>query len=373
MNGLNGLRIALVGPLMPPAGGMALQTAQLADLLGSEGAQVEVVQTNKSYWPAWVAQIPVLRAAFRLVPYLFRLWVVTGRCDAMHLMANSGWSWYLFATPAIWISHWRGTPVVINYRGGGALEFLARRPRLVFATLERADALIVPSGFLRDVFKTFNIHATVVPNAVNLSRFFPGKQNECRDQTAPHLIVTRNLESIYDNESAVRALALLRETYPRARLTLAGTGPELEKLQQLVIDLGLYNAVAFAGRLQPAQVADLYRSAQVMWNPSTVDNSPNSVLEALACGVPVVSTNVGGIPYLLSNEITGMLVEPRQPKALSKAAHRVLEDDSLREHLINNGLLEIQRYTWERVKPLLEQIYAQVVDVRKFSEHGPIH
>lgn len=373
MIGFKGLRVALVGPLAPPAGGMALQTAQLADLLGSEGIQVQIVQTNKAYWPAWIARVPVLRAASRFVPYVFRLWVMSRRCDVMHLMANSGWSWYLFATPAIWISHWRGTPVVVNYRGGGAGEFLARRPRFVLATLARANALIVPSGFLQNIFKTFNIQATVVPNAVNLSRFAPGAQADHGAQMAPHIIVTRNLEPIYDNESAVRALALLRKSHPQARLTLTGTGPELVRLQQLVNVLGLSTAVVFAGRLQADQMADLYRSAQLMWNPSIIDNSPNSVLEALASGVPIVSTNVGGVPYLLSNEMNGLLVEPRQPKALAKAAQRLFDDDCLRKRLVSNGLVEVQRYSWTQVRPLLQQTYAQVLNHRKYCEHGPLH
>lgn len=83
-------RVGLVGPLPPPSGGMANQTRQLARLLRSEGVEVELIQTNLPYRPTWIGKIKGGRAFFRLVPYFFTLWVVAGRVDLFHVMANSG-------------------------------------------------------------------------------------------------------------------------------------------------------------------------------------------------------------------------------------------------------------------------------------------
>jgi len=360
----DGLRIGVIGPLAPPAGGMALQTEQLARLLGDAGARVELLQTNAPYRPGWVARVPGLRAGFRLLPYLLRLWRMLARQDVIHLMANSGWAWHLFAAPAIWLAHWRGTPLVVNYRGGGAAEFLQGAQSQVRATMRRASALIVPSGFLLDVFGRFGMAASIVPNIVDLSRYAPARAGAEKGM-GPHLIVTRNLETIYDNASAIRALALLREHYPTAHLTIAGSGPERANLQALVAQLGLGEAVHFAGRLDRAAMAALYRSADLMWNPSRKDNMPNSVLEALASGVPVVSTAVGGVPYLLEHGRTGWLVEPAQPDALADAAAQVLDKAELRASLIDAGLEEVQRYTWERVAPALLNTYRQAISTRR--------
>ncbi|MDT8997940.1 glycosyltransferase family 4 protein [Paucibacter sp. APW11] len=352
-----GMRIGLVGPLAPPAGGMALQTAQLADLLRGEGAEVEIVQTNRPYQPAWAGRLPVIRAWFRLLPYLWQLWTVAGRSTVMHMMANSGWSWHLFAAPAIWMARVRGTPLVVNYRGGGAASFLQQSAPSVRATMRRSAGLIVPSGFLKQVFAEHAISASVVPNIINLSRYKPAQQ--AVPASEPHLIVTRNLEDLYDNASAIRALAIVRERHPQARLTLAGTGPELARLQALAGELGLADVVRFAGRLEREAMAGLYQSASVMLNPSLTDNMPNSVLEALASGVPVVSTDVGGVPYLLEHERTGLLVKPAQPAELAAAVLRVLDDAALRQRLVEQGLAEVERYTWARVAPLLLQSYQQ--------------
>ena len=79
--------IGLVGPLPPPFGGMANQTWQLAELLRSEGLTVSLVQTNGEYRPRWISRVPVLRAFFRLIPYLFALWHQAGRCHIVHVLS----------------------------------------------------------------------------------------------------------------------------------------------------------------------------------------------------------------------------------------------------------------------------------------------
>lgn len=359
-----GLRIGLVGPLAPPAGGMALQTQQLADLLRGEGATVEILQTNRPYRPAWVGRLPAVRAFFRLVPYAAALWRLAGRCDLIHVMANSGWSWHLFGAPAIWIARLRGVPVVINYRGGGAEAFLQRSAALVAASLARCQGLIVPSAFLREVFGRHGMPAEIVPNIIDPVRFHPATGPRAE---GPHLVVARNLERIYDNATAIRALAVVRERHPRAVLTLAGTGPERSRLEELAARLGLESKVRFAGRLDRAAMAEFYRSADVVLNPSLADNMPNSVLEALACGVPVVSTNVGGMPHLVQDGETALLVPPGDAGALAAAALRVLETPALRERLVTNGLREVQRYTWPQVAPLLRAAYA-----RAMARPGPV-
>ena len=357
VTGFSGLRIGLVGPLPPPAGGMANQTRQLAELLRRAGATVTLVQTNAPYRPAWIVRVPVLRALFRLLPYLWALWQAAGRSSLFHVMANSGWSWHLFARPAIRIAAWRGVPVVVNYRGGEAATFLARAHASVKNTLARGtNLLMVPSGYLQAVFAKHHIEARIVPNIVDLDRFKPPLPGQ-RVRGA-HLVVARNLERIYDNATAIQALAALRLTHPEARLTIAGTGPEEPTLRALVASLGLVSAVELVGRLDRDEVAAVYREADIALNPSTVDNMPNSVLEALASGVPVVSTDVGGVPYIVKHGVTALLVPPRDPAAMAAAVQRLLDDPELADRLASAGLGEAQCYTWARVSAGLAALYS---------------
>jgi glycosyltransferase involved in cell wall biosynthesis len=345
------LRLALVGPLPPPEGGMANQCRQLASLLGQSAVHVEVVRTNAEYRPAWLGRVRWLRAPGRLLPYLHSLWRATGRAEVVHLFANSGWSWHLVAAPAIVVCRLRGRPIVVNYRGGGAADFLDRAPRWVRSTLASADSRVVPSGFLREVFGRFQIESHVIPNIVDSDLFHPSPRAR-QTANAAHIVITRNLEAIYDVATAIRALALLRQQLPGARLTVAGAGPEKRALEQLVESLHLQGAVSFAGRLKNTEVADLYRSAEVMLNPSRIDNMPNSVLEAFASGVVVVSTNVGGVPFIAQDERNALLFPPGDEKSCAAALYRALTDQPLAARLRAAALTDAADYSWERVRDL---------------------
>jgi glycosyltransferase involved in cell wall biosynthesis len=351
-------RVVLVGPLPPPAGGMANQTRQLAELLSAASLSVSLVQTNAPYRPGWAARLPVVRAAFRLVPYLLTLWRETAGGSVVHVMANSGWAWHLFATPAIWVSRWRRVPVVVNYRGGEAAQFLENSHRVVRGSMRRVQGLVVPSAFLQEVFARFAMQATVVPNIINIERFRP---RGVRVSGVAHLVVARNLEPLYDNATAIEAFRMVRARLPYARLTIAGSGPQALELAKLVSRLQLDDSIVFAGRLDRDAMAELYRSADLVLNPSLADNMPNSVLEALASGVPVVTTNVGGVPFIVKDHETAMLVPPGDPSAMARASLRVLEDDALWHRLSSAGVVEVQKYTWGHVAPLLAGAYRQAM------------
>lgn len=361
-----GLRVCIVGPLPPPSGGMANQCAQLLRLLQAEGVQVELVRTNDDYRPAWIRRVPVLRAAARLLPYLVRLWAACGRADVVHLLANSGWAWHLFAAPAIVIARWRGTPVVVNYRGGHADSFFSQAPRHVLRMLGGTALRVAPSGFLVRVFARHGLDAEIVPNIIDLSRFSPAPLRAFGD--APHLIVTRNLEPIYDIPTAIRVLVEVRKHYPRARLTVAGSGPELERLQGLARELGMQDAVTFSGRIDNAAIPALYASADCVVNPSTVDNMPNSILEAFASGVPVVSTDAGGIPDVVRHGGSGLLVPVGDVAAMAQAVLQLLGDPALAARLRSAGLAEAARYDWPSVRALWFCAYRRAVGGTQLQE-----
>ncbi|MEF8727739.1 MAG: glycosyltransferase family 4 protein [Accumulibacter sp.] len=355
--------VCVVGPLPPPSGGMANQCEQLVRLLRADGVSVELVCTNPPYRPRWIGSLPVLRAGFRLLPYLLHLWRAIGRAAVVHVLANSGWAWHLFAAPAIVVARWRDTPVIINYRGGSADSFLARAPRHVRRLLAAGSLRVTPSVFLQRVFAKYGLTAEVVPNIIDLSRFAPVPQRSFGD--APHLVVTRNLEEIYDIPTALRAFARIRAVFPQAQLTVAGSGPELERLLLLVGELGLRDSVRLAGRIANAAMPAVYAAADCMLNPSTVDNMPNSILEAFASGVPVVSTDAGGIPDLVQDGVSGLLVAVGDEQAMARAALRVLRSAELAAALRQAGLEQAADYAWPQVRARWLAAYSRVASGRE--------
>lgn len=352
-------RVCVVGPLPPPFGGMAAQCEQLVRLLRKDGAQVELVRTNAPYRPAFVGRVRLLRAPFRLLPYLWQLWRAAGRNEVLHVLANSGWAWHLMAAPALWIGRLRRTPVVVNYRGGLADEFLSHAPRHVHRNLRRAALRVTPSDFLVRVFARHGLNAEVIPNIVDLERFPARASRDFGD--APHIVVARNLEPIYGLATAIDALALLRRDYPHATLTIAGSGPQRDELLARAAALGLADAVHFPGSVPHREMPALYATADVALNPSTVDNMPNSVLEAYASHLPLVSTDAGGVPDIVDDGRSGLLVPVGDAVAMAQALRRVLSDRDLASRLVQAGELRVRGFAWPAVRTMWLQAYRRAM------------
>lgn len=355
------LSVGIVGPLPPPPGGMANQTRELADLLAAEGIDVHIASTNAPYRPVWIAHVRGLRSLFRFVPFLAALRGLVADVKLVHVMANSGWTWFLCAAPAINAAARCGVPVVVHYHGGLAREFLAKSARRVLPTLRRATTVVVPTRFLQDVFAAHGVASRVIPNGINLDIFRPAPERAPSPQCL-HVVITRNLEEVYGIDTAIRAAAIVRREFPRLTLSIAGAGAHRPALEALVAELELANAVKFTGRLGIAAIAALYADADIVLNPSRADNAPGSLLEAAACGIPIVSTNVGGVPYLVEHGRSAWLVPPDSPIEMAEAIALVARDERLRRELRSNGIELAKACSWPMVKRQWLQLYQSALE-----------
>ena len=162
---------------------------------------------------------------------------------------------------------------------------------------------------------------------------------------------------IYGIDTAIKAFKLVQNRVPNAKLVIAGSGPEKQNLMNLSQSLGLESNIELVGRVDTEEMPKLYQQAHVAKNSSVVDNTPNSLLEALASGVPVVSTNVGGVPFLVEHEKTALLVKPNNPEELAEAVFRLIEDQKLYETLRDTGKKYVEQFTWRNVKATLFETY----------------
>jgi glycosyltransferase involved in cell wall biosynthesis len=159
----------------------------------------------------------------------------------------------------------------------------------------------------------------------------------------------------------LEAFAKLRQQHPamNVRLMIVGEGPERENLQAAAARLGLTEKVVFAG--QQSDVGPFFSLADVMALPSHGEGSPNVLLEAIAGGLPIVSTTVGGIPEMVTHGESAMLLEPRDIGSMARFLGEVLSDETLAAKLASNGLKVAERYSPEvRLGALLE-IYRGLV------------
>lgn len=327
-------RMVLIGPLPPPAGGMARQAEQQQSLLQEDGVEVQFIQTNLPYTPHWVGSVPVLRAVFRLMHFIILLLSKVKRRDVVHVMANSGWSWYLFAMPAILIARLKGCRIILNYRGGDADPFFSASWGKIKPVIQLTDKIIVPSGYLKDVFKKYGVEAAIIPNTLNRDEFKP---LETSFDSAPILLFARNLEPIYGPDIALKAFAELKNSHPHLLLEMTGEGPSKHQLEALAKELGVSQRVRFLGRLSKAEMVAAYQRASVLLNPSLTDNSPNALIEAMSCGLPIVTSNAGGIPYLVTDQETALVCTTSNAAEYAALLDRLLRDTALRAKLRVGG------------------------------------
>jgi len=215
------------------------------------------------------------------------------------------------------------------------------------------DEIVVPSEYLRGVFARHGYRARVIRNVVDTTRFRYRERVPLR----PCLLSTRNLESHYRVDTTLRAFALLRDRYPDATLTVAGYGSQEAPLRRLAGELA-GPAVRFVGRVEREAVPALYDAADIFVNASVVDNQPVSVLEALAAGLPVVSTGTGDIPALVRHGDTGLQVPPEDPPAMAAAVTVLLEQPARARDFARRGRELVGAFAWPRVRQAWAAVYA---------------
>jgi glycosyltransferase involved in cell wall biosynthesis len=283
--------------------------------------------------------------------YIVSLWRDLSAVEIAHIFSASYWSFLVAPLPAWLIARLRGTKTVIHYHSGEARDHV-RRFRGVRSVLEDADRLVVPSGYLADVFRKFGLQAQVVPNIVDLGQF----SFRVRKPLRPHLIYTRGFHPYYCPDVVIRAFAQVRQVFREAKLDLVGKGrmePQMRKLAQEL----MLSGVNFVSAVPHEEISRFYDAADIFINASSLDNMPVSILEAFASGTPVVSTAPEGMSYLVEHERTGLLSEPGDAGALAENVIRLLRHPELALRLTLNAHEEVKRYSWGTVRQQWLQLY----------------
>jgi L-malate glycosyltransferase len=363
------LRVAVVAASLRYVGGQSVQ----ADLLlrnWREDREVEarLIPIDPPFPRAlkFIERIPVLRTLVREVMYVRDLWRGLKDVDIVHIFSASYWSFLIAPMPGWLIARLRKKKVLIHYHSGEARDHL-RRFRTARPLLRRADRLVVPSGYLVEVFREFGLNAQVVPNMVDVSQFYYRPRIPLR----PHLVCTRGFHPYYCIDVVVRVFAEVQKIFPDARLELVGKGPSETEIRDLVRKLNL-NGVEFTGVASRQDIGEVYDRADIFINGSRLDNMPVSVLEAFASGTPVVTTAPEGMNYLVEHERTGLLSDVGDAGALAQNVIRLLRDPKLAAQLASNAHEQLSRYSWRAVREQWLDVYQSLSQDGTVSEHVPL-
>lgn len=246
-------------------------------------------------------------------------------------------------------------PYVLILRGGNLPSFAKRWPRRAKALLGSANVVLTPSTYLQSEMSPYCANLQLQPNPLNLSNYHFRERREPK----PNLVWLRAFHSMYNPSLAPKVLALLKSDYPDVRLTMVGHDKgdgSLQETVRIATALGVSSRLTIAGGVLKSEVPQWLNRGDIFLNTTNVDNTPVSVLEGMACGLCVVSTNVGGLPYLLQDGRNALLVEPNNAEAMANAVRRVLSNSQFASQISSAGRHRVVSFDWSVTGPAWERL-----------------
>lgn len=242
---------------------------------------------------------------------------------------------------------------LLNYRyvpvlhGGNLPQRLVKNPKLCRWLFKGATCIVSPSLFLKHEFLKHDIKTAYIPNFIELNKY----PFALREHGFPRILFVRSFASIYNPVLAIEVLKSVQQDFPEAVLCMVGPDKDgtLEVVKARVKEYELEHSVTFTGRLAKEEWIKLSGQYNVFINTTFIDNMPVSLVEAMALGLPVVSTNVGGIPYLVTSGVNGLLCKPGDTDEMVSMIKKLFEESLLYESLVHNGRLLAESLDWKQV------------------------
>lgn len=288
-----------------------------------------------------------------------------GRYDIAHVDLFSGKA-FIWAEIVCAALRWIGRPYVLTLRGGGLPEFAARHPVRVKRLLRSAKTLTAPSQFLVDAMEQYSAQIKLIPNALVVNRY----HYRIRERLQPRFVWVRAFHELYRPVQAVEALAVVAREHPDAILTMVGPDKRdgsFERTRQRAIELDIADRVEFTGGVAKAKIPEILDRHDIFLNTTSIDNTPVSVLEAMVSGLCVVSTDVGGIPYVVRHRSSAMLAPSGSLFGLVECIEELLADPALASRLSRNGKSRAEEFDWIRVVPGWTELFCEAMNARQES------
>lgn len=265
-----------------------------------------------------------------------------------------------WAEAVCWTLRGAGKPYVLTLRGGDLPSFSQRWPGRVRRLFNTAAVVTTPSRYLFEQMASYREDLRLLPNPLDLVDY----PFRLREKAAPRLVWLRSFHEVYNPVLAPRVMARLKPLFPNIHLMMVGPDKgdgSLERTREAMQRYGLEAHIDFPGGVPHDDVPHRLQAGDILLNTTRVDNTPVSILEAMACGLCVVSTNVGGIPYLLEDEYDALLVPPDDPEAMALAVQRILQEEGLARKLSANARNKVERFGWDEILPQWETILTDAV------------
>jgi glycosyltransferase involved in cell wall biosynthesis len=359
------MKIALIVTLFPPErmGGVELSAYNIAQLLADRGHEVHVITSldkglpleshengfyvhrifwrrlkTAGYFSFWAKIILNLRKINPDIVHVHGMWIgISG------YLANK-----LLKIP--YVLHCQGSDV---YRPQLPIKLTSK---MVF---KNAAAVIALTEHMKvEIQNVYNRDVFVIPNGIDLKKFEDFTKNRIHNNEGrKKILFVGRLHTVKGVKYLIESMKIIKIDFPNIELILVGDGEEKCKLESLVKQFNLSEYVSFVGIVPNQQIPKCMIESDIFVLPSLSEGFGIVILEAMASGLPIVASNVGGIPYLVQNEINGFLVEPKNPDQIAEKVLHLLKNDKLMQDISDNNRKFVTKYEWKEIVLSLEKVY----------------
>ncbi len=208
----------------------------------------------------------------------------------------------------------------------------------------------------------------IIPNGVDLE-FFKNKYNQIINQNQVakekhRIICVANFKKHKGINYLISAMPEILRSFPDTKLVLVGKGPERKNLESQISNLKIENSVELKGGLPHQKIPEELFKSEAFVLPSVSEGLGIAILEAQAIGIPVVASKIGGIPDIIENGRTGILIKPKSSRAISQAVFKIFSQPDFAKSLTQNAKINIKKYDWKNIAEKIEKIYQEMLNYK---------
>ncbi|MFZ5979222.1 MAG: glycosyltransferase family 4 protein [Candidatus Zixiibacteriota bacterium] len=265
------------------------------------------------------------------------------RYDVIHFHVDSFRTFIRKILPSLILSKFFGKKIVLSFTSAEIEFYLDRWGRVLRPVILLADKILVPSNYTAEIFNRYGFTADTIPRCIDSRKF----SFRARRDLQPRILVNRSLELKNNIPCALQAFRLVKQKYPRAELVIAGEGSLRSDLENIVKADNL-SGVYFTGWIRPEKMLGLLNNTDLYLNPSTIDDFPIGIFEAQAAGLPVVTTDAGGILEMVNDQVNALVVPINNPGAVAERIINLIENPALAEKLSYQSRSNAEKYDWSK-------------------------
>lgn len=334
--------ILMVGNFLSSSRGMRSVCEDFAERLKSAGWSVITTSSKQGSFA-------------RITDMISTIWQKRNQYEIAQVDVYSG-NAFLWAEAACWTLRQARKPYVLTLHGGNLPGFAKRWPKRVRRLLNSAAAVTCPSPFLLEKLRTVRNDLVLLPNPLEMNSFhFVHRENP-----KPNLIWLRTFHDVYNPELAPKVIAILQKIFPEVRLKMGGPVKDESsflRMKKIAREMDVEGRIEICGAISRENISTFLNQGDIFLNTTYFDNTPVSLMEAMACGLCIVSTDVGGIPYLLKSEHDALLVPCNDAASMSSAVIRLLKEPGLSSKISKNARTNAENFDWSKILPQWESLF----------------